>query len=140
TRSWEVDRRAAREACCDLLDASANQGIGAVEPSDGETWLFGRERLARRKVGREELEHPGAVRDRAGHRTGVVEARRERKAPLERHEAEGGLEADDPAAGGGNAERAAGVGAKRRVGEARRERGRRAAARAARDPAGRERV
>ena len=70
----------------------------------------------------------------------MVEARREREAALERHEAEGRLEADDPAAGGRDADRAAGVGAERGVGKAGGERGGRAAARPAREAPRRDRV
>ena len=79
-------------------------------------------------------------RDVARHRPDVVEARREREDAVDRHEPVARLEAGDPAARGRDADRAAGVGPERRVGEPERERRRRAAARPAGGPAGRRRV
>ena len=52
------------------------------------------------------------VRDVARHRPGVVEARRERKAALDRDQAVSRLEADDAAPGRRDPDRAAGVGAR----------------------------
>ena len=79
-----------------------------------------------------------AVGDGSRHRPRVVEARRERPAAVDRNEVERRLEAGDAAVGGGDADRAAGVAPERRVGETGCERGRRAAARAARDASGRD--
>jgi hypothetical protein len=70
----------------------------------------------------------------------MVEGRRQREDAVERHEAERRLEPDDAAARGGDADRPAGVGAERGIGEAGGERGGRAAAGAARRPAGCDRV
>ena len=81
-----------------------------------------------------------ARRDVARHRPGVVEARREREAAVERDEAVRRLEADDPAAGGGDPDRAAGVRSERELGGAEGEGGGVPAARAARDAPGRARV
>ena len=78
--------------------------------------------------------------DVPGHRPGVVEARREREAPVERHEPVGRLEARDAAAGGRYPDRAARVGAEAELGQPGGQRRGGAAARAARDPSWRERV
>jgi hypothetical protein len=70
----------------------------------------------------------------------VVEGRRQREDAVEGDEPVGRLEADDAAAGGGDADRSARVGPERRVCEAGGERRSRAAARAAGDSARGDRV
>ena len=70
----------------------------------------------------------------------MVEAGGERKTAVDRDEPVRRLEADDAAAGGGDADRAAGVGSQGRVGEPGRERRSRASRRAAGDPSRCDRV
>ena len=70
----------------------------------------------------------------------MVEARREREAAVEGHEAEGRLETDDPATGRWDPDRASRVGSERRLGEPGRESSRRATARAAGDTTWGERI
>ena len=114
----------------------SDERLGSVEPGDADRHLLEvLERLAT-EVRRERLEQGGAVRDRAGHRADVVEARRQRETTIRRHEVVGRLEADDAAARSRDPDRATGIRSERRVGETRSEGGRRAAARAARDAAG----
>ena len=120
-----------------LADPFADERRAAVGPGDSDGDLPGRLGLELRD---ERLQHRGAVGDRAGHRPGVVEGRCEGEAAVERDKAVRRLEADDSAARGGDADRAAGVGSERRVREACGKRGGRAAAGAAGGPAGRDRV
>ena len=87
--------------------------------------------LGRREGGRQSLEQLDARVDAAPHWPRMVEGRREREAAVERNEPVGRLEAGHAAAGGRDPDRAAGVAAQCGVGKARRERRRRAAARAA---------
>ena len=135
-REREVDRLGI-EQCGRLADPLADEWRTAVVPRDADRDLAGRLGFEFRG---ESLEHPRAVGDSAGHRPGVVEGGREREAPVERDEAVAGLEADDPAAGGGDPDRAARVGSERCVREPGGECGGRAAAGAAGRPSGRDRV
>src|SRR5205823_4201264 len=57
-RPREVDRLTLREAGGDLLDADADERVGAVEPCHGEPQLLRRDRLAWLEAGREVLQHP----------------------------------------------------------------------------------
>ena len=70
----------------------------------------------------------------------MVEARRERKAAVDRHEPVSGLEADDAATGRGDSDRAGRVRAERRVRQPQRERRGGPSAGTARRPAGRARI
>ena len=80
------------------------------------------------------LQQGNAVGGGRGERARVVQARRQREHPVRRHQAVGRLEADDAAVGGGDADRAAGVGADRQVADAGGDQRGRPAGRAARGP------
>ena len=113
-----------------LADSRMDQRIRPVEPREPDLELLERvERLGLEAVG-QHLHHLLARADRACHRPGVIEARREREDAVERHEPVARLEADDPAARGRDPDRTAGVRAERVLREPRRDRRRRAAARA----------
>ncbi len=135
----EVDRSAVREQGYCLLRPGPDERVGVLEPGDPDLELLERDG-SRLEIVREDSEQLGAAGDRVGERARVVEARREREAAVQRDEAVGRLEADDAAAGGRDPDRAARVGSEGRVGEPRRERRRRAAAGAARDPVAPERI
>ncbi len=139
-RERQLDRAAAREVGGGRLDPGAHQRVGPVDPGDPDGELVQRAELERRVGGRELGQKLLAGRDARRHRARDVEARRERPAAVDGDEPVRRLVPDDPAAGGGDPDRAGRVGAERRVGEPGRERGRGAAARAARDAPGRRRV
>ena len=129
----QVDAAPAGEAARNRLDPRPDERLCVLGPGDADAELLERGELVPPEVRDEHLQHPRARLDVAGHRAGVVVAGGERPAAVERYEPVARLEADDAAACGGDPDRAAGVGAERRVGEPGRERGRRAPARAARD-------
>ena len=113
---------------------SGSQSSSHATPSSTSSSAIG---CVRREARDERGEERLALGDGARHRACVVEARREREAAVERDEPVRRLEPDEPAPGGRDPDRAAGVGPERRVGEAGRERRGRAAARAAGEPPGR---
>ena len=131
--------RAAGRWAAACSSAGADERIGLAEPRDAGAELRERD-LRDGEPGTSAAIIATAARDVCGHRPGVVEARREREDAVGRDEPVARLEADDAAAGGGDPDRAARVGAERRLGETGRDRRRRAAARAARGAAGRGRV
>ena len=134
-------RRGGGEQRGRLLDPGADERVGVLRPGDRRPRPPRATRAcAARSPGASASHHRRALLDRPRHRPGVVEARREREAALERDEPVGRLEADDAAARGRDPDRAAGVRAERGVGEPGGERGGRAAARPAGDAPGRERV
>src|SRR5262249_58665340 len=98
-----------------LFDPSADEWVGLVEPGDADH-EFGRLDLPGLKTRDERLHHPDTSGDVPRHRPGMVQARGQREATVDRHEPEGWLEADDAAAGGGNPDRAGGGGTEGRVG------------------------
>jgi hypothetical protein len=98
---WEELRR--------RLDAGPHERLGELQPGDAHLEVLQRAQLGAVKAGRERLKHARARLDVAPHRARVVEAGRERKAAVELHEPAARLEADDAAAGGGDADRAARV-------------------------------
>ena len=127
--------RAAAAATRSATSGSASSSQATpTATSSSELDLLGRE------LRRDRLEERSAVGDAPRHRADVVEARCERKAARGRDEIERRLETDHAAARCRNADRAAGVGSERSVGEARCERRRGAAGRAAGDSAGSEGV
>ena len=131
------EHAAARTELGRLAHARVDQRIGEVQPGDADHHLLQRIERRRREAVCERSHHLGALADRARHRPGMVEARREREAALERDEPVARLEAGHAAARRWNTDRAARVASERRVGEPGRQRRRRAAARAARHPPGR---
>ena len=90
-----------------LLDPRADERVGVLRPGDRDLDLL--ERLERQGSNPGASARIIAVHSSTDprHRAGVVEARREREAALERDEPVGRLEADDAAAGGRDPDRAA---------------------------------
>ena len=131
----EVDRAAVREARRGLLDAGADERVGVLEPGDADAEIGERVERRRLELRRERPHELDAAVHARRDRADVVVARREREAALGRDEAVRRLEADDAAPRGGDPDRAAGVGSERELDVARRDRRRRAAARAAGEPA-----
>ena len=123
-------------------DARADERVGVVEPGDARPRSSSSESSAARLEARRRAPPssrrtrrpcaPSAPRGRSSARAG--------SSPRARRARSVGLKPTIAAAGGGDPDRAARVGAERRVGEPGRERGRRAAARAAGDPARERRV
>ena len=124
-----------------LLDVRAGvlepRGIGdRAEHADAQAGQRGR----RSGHPDQHLEHERALGHRARHRADVIEAGREREAPVDRHAAVRGLEPRGAAGRRGDADRAAGVGAEADGREAGSERRGAAARGAARDVSGAARV
>ena len=125
-----------REQRRGLLHAGADERVGDLRPGEGGAHVSGR---GPGKPG--QRAHRGrAGRDRARHRPDRVEAGCEREDAVGGDQAPRRLEADDAAAGGGEADRARAVRPERDLAEARGEGGAVPAARPARDPARVERV
>ena len=139
-RDRELDRTAIRNVPDGFFDASAHERLRRFRPRDAEADVVEVVERPRLELGREDPEHLLALLHRARHRPDVVEARRQRKAPVRRDEVEGRLEADDAAARRRDPDRAARVGADCGVGKTRGERSRRAAARTACDPSRSDRI
>ena len=133
------DDRGTAETRRSRVEAHPDERVGGVEPRGSHTERAELDRL-HREARHERLHHRNAAADVPRHRPDVVEARREREDTVGRDEAVARLEPDDPAARRRNPDRAARIGAERRVRERRDECGRRAAARSAGGPAGRRRV
>ncbi len=114
--------------------------VGVVDLSPEHADACAADVAQRDRLPAEHAEERRRLLDRRGQRPDVVAARGEREDALERDEPVGRLEADDPAVGGGDADRAAGVGAERVVGHARGDERGRAGARAAGGAARIERV
>jgi hypothetical protein len=83
------------------------RGTRVVEPGDRDRDLFERVELLSSQVGQEGGERSFAPLDGSGHGASVIETRSERKATLERDQTERRLEAHDPAARSGDADRSA---------------------------------
>jgi len=126
----QVEPPSSREELRSRLDADAHLRVCEFRPGNSDLDVLELDLLLG-EAGYERLHHPGAAGDVARHRACVVEAGREREASVERYEPVARLETDDAAAGRRYPDRASRVGAERGVGELRRERGCRAAARAA---------
>ena len=87
--------------------AARTPALRVVGPRDARRAGRRARRGLRREARRERVHHRHALGDRSRHRAGVVVARRERPAAVERHEPERRLEADDAAERGGDPDRAA---------------------------------
>ena len=129
--SREVEPLPPREARGRRLDALADAPRGLVRPRNGDAKIAQRRLRRRLELRDERLHHGDALGDRSRHRPGVVVARRERPAALQRDEPVRRLEPDDAAVRGRDPDRAAGIRAERGIRESRRERRGGAAARAA---------
>ena len=134
------DVAAAREARRGFLDAGANQRLGLRRPRHADLDVLGGDLRHRVHLRGQRGHHRRTVRDRARHRSHVVEAGSHRKTALHRDQAKGRLESDDATACGRGPNRASRVRAERSVGQARRERRRRTPTGAAGDPAGAKRI
>ena len=108
------------------LHAAPDQRLGTLHPGNANLELGERGKRGLLKVGHECLHHARARRDVAPHRASMIEARRERKAALKRHQPMTRLKAHDAAAGGRDPDRPAGVCAECRLRDACCERRRRA--------------
>ena len=98
------------------LDTRAHERVGELRPGDADPDLLERLDSAGSKSVRARRASARRRRRRGPSARRVV-ARRQRPAAVERDEPVRRLEADDAAAGGGDPDRAAGVGTERRVGE-----------------------
>src|SRR6266508_3043053 len=105
----QVEAARLGEECGDRLHTLADERLGPPEPGDPDGELA---KLDRRgyEPWNQRLHHRDAPRNVARHGSSGVEARREREATCERDQSVGGLEADDSAAGRGDADRARAVG------------------------------
>src|SRR4029078_12459538 len=90
-RDAELELSRVRELRGSLLDSSADERVGLVEPGDADHDI-GRLDLGRFEVRNERLHHPRAFGNVSRHRSGVVEARRERGTAVEPREPEATLE------------------------------------------------
>ena len=122
------------------VDLLAHERTCGVEPGDRHRQVFDRIDSGRLEPRREDPEHLDARPDVECHRSRGVEARRQWKAAVGRDEIERRFEADDPAAGCGDPNRATGIRTERRLGKPGCEGRRGPAARAARYSSPRDRI
>src|SRR4029453_18520177 len=96
TGLWKVDGASPREALGSLENSFADERRNVVDPCEANLDLLERQELVARVAGHERRQPALARLDVTRHRAGVVEARREREAAVERDEAGCRLGADDP--------------------------------------------